>query len=260
MSKPSRLSHAIVVSIGYLLLLLTLLSWLCARVLDVTRQPIFIRWRVQVTEAERQHTETALGLTGSRSTPDQATYEYRLTDTSASVIRRIVDNPLVADTGNIDRVNHRVRLSRSGWPQSLVGLGEQRLLYPCALLSTCLTLALFWQRRQYVLSHCRSRAFLSIRLSLALVATLLVALHKTLDSRIVQSSHDLECHHRRQDQRPRWQIGSWWLLRYDEQGFHLHPRGQSLVGLRPLMGLTSFAPTPRLSLRSEEHTSELQSH
>ena len=61
-----------------------------------------VRWSDAATAQTREDLETAYGLTARRQEEGQ-TWSYLLTDMSASSIRRLVADPAVEDTHNIDR-------------------------------------------------------------------------------------------------------------------------------------------------------------
>jgi hypothetical protein len=68
--------------------------------------PIHVRWKPATSEAERAELERRFGLRQGEFT-EGTTYAYLLTDTSTDNIRALVQDPLVDDTANINRLRYR---------------------------------------------------------------------------------------------------------------------------------------------------------
>jgi hypothetical protein len=72
--------------------------------------PIHVRWKPDVSDAERTDLERQFGLTQGEFR-EGTTYAYGLANTSTDNIRALVQNPRVDDTAEINRIRFRPRFS-----------------------------------------------------------------------------------------------------------------------------------------------------
>lgn len=79
-------------------------------VLPVRPVPINVRWKPEVSTAQRVELERRFRLTDGRPT-DGTTWGYVLGDTSAANIRAIIQDPAVDDTAKLNRIRFRPQLS-----------------------------------------------------------------------------------------------------------------------------------------------------
>lgn len=94
---------------------------------------VHVRWKTDVTEAERVALERRFRLTGAVHS-EGTSWEYQLVDSSTANIRNIVQNARVDDTSHLNRIRYRPELAqdrvRQIWLYSLAvgGIGSLLLL------------------------------------------------------------------------------------------------------------------------------------
>ncbi len=94
-----------------ILLVIGLAGLLSLRVAyDLTREPapeVRVRWRDATSDGRRAWLEWKYRLTGPAA-PQGLSYSYVLMDTRPTNIRALVQDPEVADTGDIDRAKYEI--------------------------------------------------------------------------------------------------------------------------------------------------------
>jgi hypothetical protein len=97
----------------------------------VTSEPapaVNVRWRPEVTDLARLELERQLELKEARN-QEGRTWSYDLIDSSPASVRRLVQNPMVEDTHNIDR---RRAIVADGAPAGLTTTWWALGIWPCS--------------------------------------------------------------------------------------------------------------------------------
>ncbi|MEQ1757241.1 MAG: hypothetical protein ABL986_02910 [Vicinamibacterales bacterium] len=134
------------------------------------QQSIGIRWAPDTGDLARQAAERRLRLQNGEAS-DSGTWTYRLQDHATASIRRIVTDPLVADTSHIDRQAFRIIIDAPGIPTPVRRLLERDLGVVGSLVFGVFGLVALWTaRREITLGAEALRATRGLEVVVALTA------------------------------------------------------------------------------------------